>query len=932
MSLSLLGERVPSTARGGRRRNFSSRATNGSPGGEDKHRQPSKDADPAATFSATEGNGSSRPANLFKENHGEGPFGDRTRVSLGNLGWESLRHRMVFVANDLVGIELNPGPGSTRRGRRGRGDVARGERNGRRYERRRGRRVERNARQRQVNGRPEKNVKLIVTWNGNRVSMREENRIRLRDICDRIEKEGWEIVLLTEVLAQGNGVVWLGEGDNRVAVVHSEKAAVVLRGKSLEKWVEEGQQKWFSERVVTVVVGGMRLISMYQPIWGTDAVGMERCRREIELQLGIGRREKVIIEGDFNASVGRTRGRRGVYGKQGIGAMNEAGRDLMEWCGMNGLAYVNSFMIHERRGTWQHPRSGRWYELDGFLTRKDERHGMVVSMRTMKDSDLSDHRAKGMKVKVIGRKWRTEGGRKRPPRIKWEALRCEEKKIEYKERTRQLMEEEEFDEGNWENMTKVMLTAAKEVCGETTKPVANPWTIGFEDEIETLKSNISRAVRDREAARIVANEERQRGGDRPGRRLAERRLEEAKERVRVCRRRMKRRMKDMEKEWWQDKIDRCEEACAQGRVGEMYEILRELGMRGKKRAGRGGALRANDFKTQFESVSKDRYEEEPGVLENAVGGAKDLRENEEAIEANRRMNEIPGREEVMKAMKDMRESAPGEDGVRIGYIKNACDEMKEAVIELVRKMFASRASEWSEVLKSAVIVPLFKKGDREDPGNYRGICLIGMGSRILARVIAKRLGWWAEHLNLLDENQAGFRKSRSTADVTQMMVRIEEDVSDMRRRVNAGGVDMNENEWPVARLLDLRKAYPRVNKPALWGLLERYGLKGHCMNAIMDLHETTEYKVRAQDGMSGTWMPARGLREGCSTSPILFNVYHQAVMRQVEEARNARGSKGIVWNGCLEARSRAGEYGNEGVPKPLVLRSRLLSSQMTLTR
>ena len=70
---------------------------------------------------------------------------------------------------------------------------------------------------------------------------------------------------------------------------------------------------------------------------------------------------------------------------------------------------------------------------------------------------------------------------------------------------------------------------------------------------------------------------------------------------------------------------------------------------------------------------------------------------------------------------------------------------------------------------------------------------------------------------------------------------------------------MNENEWPVARLLDLRKAYPRVNKPALWKLLERYGLNGHCLNVITDLHESKEYKVRANDGMSETWMPARGV-------------------------------------------------------------------------
>ena len=140
----------------------------------------------------------------------------------------------------------------------------------------------------------------------------------------------------------------------------------------------------------------------------------------------------------------------------------------------------------------------------------------------------------------------------------------------------------------------------------------------------------------------------------------------------------------------------------------------------------------------------------------------------------------------------------------------------------------------------------------------------------------------------LDECFAG----RSTADVVQMMVRMQEDVDDCMRRVN----DVNEHEWPVARLLDLRKAYPRVSKPALWSLLERYGMKGKCLESLIDLHECTEYKVRGKEGMSDVWMPARGLREGCSTSPILFNVYHQAVMRQAEEARRERsGDPGVSW-------------------------------------
>ena len=45
--------------------------------------------------------------------------------------------------------------------------------------------------------------------------------------------------------------------------------------------------------------------------------------------------------------------------------------------------------------------------------------------------------------------------------------------------------------------------------------------------------------------------------------------------------------------------------------------------------------------------------------------------------------------------------------------------------------------------------------------------------------------------------------------------------------------------------------------------------------------------MRGKEGMSFAWLPARGLREGCSTSPILFNIYHQAVLRQAGEARAA---------------------------------------------
>ena len=197
-------------------------------------------------------------------------------------------------------------------------------------------------------------------------------------------------------------------------------------------------------------------------------------------------------------------------------------------------------------------------------------------------------------------------------------------------------------------------------------------------------------------------------------------------------------------------------------------------------------------------------------------------------------------------------------------------------------------------------VPLHKKGNINDRNNFRGVCLLSMGSRILARVIANRLRTWSEELQVLDENQSGFRPGRSTADASQIFIRIREDVEDLRRRRIRAGISVEVNTDPEARLLDLTKAYPRVSKPVLWAVLRRYAMEGPFLDTLMDLHEATTYSIKGKEGDSEEWTPERGLREGCPSSPSLFNIYHQVVMRQAEKARLDRAEEkgtnvGIAW-------------------------------------
>ena len=74
----------------------------------------------------------------------------------------------------------------------------------------------------------------------------------------------------------------------------------------------------------------------------------------------------------------------------------------------------------------------------------------------------------------------------------------------------------------------------------------------------------------------------------------------------------------------------------------------------------------------------------------------------------------------------------------------------------------------------------------------------------------------------------------------------------------------------------------------------------------MSFLETTEYHVRGRrkEGFSDAWVPTRGLREGCATSPVLFNAFHQLVMRQAEEARGREGEVGVGWRWVPGGRSQ----------------------------
>ena len=115
---------------------------------------------------------------------------------------------------------------------------------------------------------------------------------------------------------------------------------------------------------------------------------------------------------------------------------------------------------------------------------------------------------------------------------------------------------------------------------------------------------------------------------------------------------------------------------------------------------------------------------------------------------------------------------------------------------------------WPAEWCSGPVIPLWQcKGHKKDKNSWRGITLLSVGSKLIARVVATRLrSWFDAHLGL---NQFGFRRGRGVDDALQLTRRLVEEVA-----TSAG-----EGKGIELAFHDIEKAYPRVCRGALWDLL-----------------------------------------------------------------------------------------------------------------
>ena len=128
------------------------------------------------------------------------------------------------------------------------------------------------------------------------------------------------------------------------------------------------------------------------------------------------------------------------------------------------------------------------------------------------------------------------------------------------------------------------------------------------------------------------------------------------------------------------------------------------------------------------------------------------------------LEELPSKEELVGAiLKTKNGKASGESGTLPEMLKAACkgDTFINRLLELVHDVWkaGSVPRDWC----NAVLIPIPKKGDLTSCDNWRGISLLDIVGKVVARVLQDRLQKIAE--DELPESQCGFRKGRGCTDM-----------------------------------------------------------------------------------------------------------------------------------------------------------------------
>ena len=171
-----------------------------------------------------------------------------------------------------------------------------------------------------------------------------------------------------------------------------------------------------------------------------------------------------------------------------------------------------------------------------------------------------------------------------------------------------------------------------------------------------------------------------------------------------------------------------------------------------------------------------------------------------------------------------------------------------------------------ELMKKADISPLYKSKLENDTNNYRPISLLLTISKVLEKIVYKRTYSFMENSGRIYNSQYGFRSQHS----------CESTVSELVSEITKG---FQNGFYTAALFLDLSKAFDTLEHKVLLMKLEKYGIRGNCLEWFRSYLSNRQIRVKCQVASNGKLEYSEyqtvnyGTPQGSCLGPLIFLLF-----------------------------------------------------------
>ncbi len=202
----------------------------------------------------------------------------------------------------------------------------------------------------------------------------------------------------------------------------------------------------------------------------------------------------------------------------------------------------------------------------------------------------------------------------------------------------------------------------------------------------------------------------------------------------------------------------------------------------------------------------------------------------------------------------------GFDDISIKTVKETINNIAVPLAHIFNSSLSSGVV--PQKLKIAKIIPIFKSGEKNQFNNYRPISLLPAFSKILEKIVNKRLVSFLDKYNVLYQHQYGFRKNYSTI---HPIIQFLNHIADKN--------DQPSKDLTLSIFIDLSKAFDTIPHNTLLKKLEHYGIRGISNKWFNSYLSNREQFLSLHSEKSSTQINRCGVPQGSILGPILFILF-----------------------------------------------------------